>query len=508
MDLNLGGLDYAIIALYLLGMMVLGGVLTTRIKGFKDYFLAGGALTTPLLVCTLVSTYYGLDVTFGTSESGFYYGLSAWFWYSVPYYVFILIAATILAHRLRRYRFMTLPDVLEHHYGPAARVIGSIACLVYSMPILAMFGMMTLLKMLGFELYAGMAITIGVCAIYTAMGGLWADTISDTIQFVLMCVSLAIALPMAVEWVGGYSFVNDLEPKMTHVDGGLSWWMLAAWSVGGLTVLVEPAFYQRVFAAESAKSITRALLIGILLWAAYDWGVVLIGMVAQAAVKQGKLPDSLAGNEALLAVCMKMLPLGLRGLFIGGILAAAMSTIDSYSLLASGNLVYDIYSRLLKRPLSDKTLILLTRIGVLTVIVIATLVALLFDRMRTAWLFMASALTAVVLVPVIAALYVKRPKPAAGLAAAAAGLLGLVAFYSVLFALGEYDDDIESTVLRIGPVELWQEGAALFALPVSVLGFILGQTLGAKPPYEHNPAEYRPENDEGDADTADTEPTP
>ncbi|HYO25188.1 MAG TPA: hypothetical protein VEQ85_09570, partial [Lacipirellulaceae bacterium] len=68
-------LDYTVVVLYLTGMLVLGAVISRRVRGFKDYFLAGGALTTPLLICTLVSSYYGIDVTFGTSESGFYYGV-------------------------------------------------------------------------------------------------------------------------------------------------------------------------------------------------------------------------------------------------------------------------------------------------------------------------------------------------------------------------------------------------------------------------------------------------
>ncbi|RIK72490.1 MAG: hypothetical protein DCC67_19225, partial [Planctomycetota bacterium] len=103
--LNLGGqldrLDCAVVGAYLLGMVALGAVLATRIRAFKDYFLASGALTTPLLVCTLVSSYYGIDVTFGTSESGYYYGVVAWFWYSLPYYFFIAFAALVIAPRLR-----------------------------------------------------------------------------------------------------------------------------------------------------------------------------------------------------------------------------------------------------------------------------------------------------------------------------------------------------------------------------------------------------------------------
>ncbi len=480
-------IDYGVVVLYLLGMVGLGAYVGSRVRQFKEYFLAGGALTTPLLVCTLVSSYYGLDVTFGTSETAFYYGLAAWLWYSFPYYIFIVIAALVVARRLRAYRFMTLPDLLDHHYGKTARVLGASACFVYSAPIVAMAGMMTLIQWLGLPLYSAMTVTVAVCAVYTILGGLWADAISDTVQFVLMCVSLAIVMPLAVHWVGGWDFINQLPANDDGVrdhlttHGGASYWMLAARAVTGLTVLVEPAFYQRVFAAQDQRTITRALLVGIFLWAAYDWGVVLIGLVARAAVEahMAGVPADLEGKQALLVVSLQILPIGLRGLFIGGILAAAMSTIDSYSLLASGNIVYDVYRPLFDRKASDRRMVLLTRIGVFAVMLSAAVGSLAFVRLRDAWQFMASVLTSIVLVPVMFALFA-RPKRAAGACASIAGLCGLVAFYAILFTLGEYDSEEESHVLRLGAVEIWQDCAALIAIPVSALGYALGNMWGRK----------------------------
>jgi SSS family solute:Na+ symporter len=482
---TLNGVDYAVVVLYMLGMLALGAIVSTRIKAFKDYFLAGGALSTPLLVCTLVSSYYGLDVTFGTSETSFYYGIAAWCWYSLPYYFFIATAALVIAPRLRHYgEAMTLSDVLEHHYGMPTRVVGAAASFVYSAPICAMAGLMTLMQFLGLPIVWSMLLTIGVCAIYTVMGGLWADAISDTIQFVLMCVSLAVAIPLAVQWVGGWEFLahlpTDGDGNSSHLvhHGNLSYWMLAAWSMTGLTVLVEPAFYQRVFAAKDNRSVQRALFVGIGLWASYDWGVTLIGLLARAAVEQGMLPSDLAGKESLLAVCLQMLPLGMRGLFIGGILAAAMSTIDSYSLLASGNVVYDIYRPLFDPKASDQRLLRMTRWGVFLVMAASAVVSLYFVRMREIWQFMTSVMTSVVLVPVMAALFL-RPRPAAGLWSAVAGFVGLIAFYGSLHAFGDYNVDHEAQVLTFGSVEIWQDYAALCALPVSLVGYFLGQYFGS-----------------------------
>jgi SSS family solute:Na+ symporter len=481
---ELHALDYAIIAAYLVGMLALGAIISSRVKAFKDYFLADGALTTPLLICTLVSSYYGLDVTFGTSETSFYYGVVAWCWYSLPYYGFIAIAALVIAPRLRQYRgAMTLSDILEHHYGTPTRVVGAVASFVYSAPIVAMAGMMTMMTFLGLPIQWSMAATIGVCAIYTVMGGLWADAISDTIQFVLMCVSLAVAVPLAVQWVGGWEFLTRLPTEAdgttTHLahHGGLSIWMTASWALTGLTVLVEPAFYQRVFAAESTQSVRRALIVGILLWASYDWAVTLIGLIGQAAVASGLLASDIAGREVLLAVSMKTLPLGLRGLFLGGILAAAMSTIDSYSLLASGNIVYDIYRPLVDPRASDRRLLWMTRWGVFGVMVAALAISMFFTRMRDTWQFMTSVMTAVVFVPVMGALFA-NPRPAAGLCGSAAGLLGLITFYTFVFTQGAYHPDHEKYVWAFGGIEIWQDYAALCALPVSFVGFLIGHRLG------------------------------
>ncbi|MCI0650714.1 MAG: sodium:solute symporter family protein [Planctomycetes bacterium] len=479
--LEVAPLDYGIVGAYLALMIALGAWTARRIRVFKDYFLAGGALTTPLLICTLVSTYYELDVTFAVSETGFDSGLVAWFWQERPYYFAIILAALILPARVRRLPCMTLPDVLEHRYGPRARVAGAIACFVYSLPITAIAGLAAMCKVLGWPPAWGLGAAVGVCVLYTTMGGLWADAISDTVQFVLMCGAFAVAIPIAAAWVGGHDVAPHLPAAHMTATGGLSHWMLATWTVSALTVFVEPAFYQRMFAAKDTASIRRALIAGILLWAAYDWGATVLGMFARAAVEQGLLDAKLEGKAALLTVCMHTLPVGLKGLFLGGVLAAAMSSVDSYSLLASGNLVYDIYRPLRGGTLPERTMVRLTRAGVVLVTIVALLASLAFDKITDAWVFMAGALVAVVFVPVTGALF-GNPRPAAGFASACAGIAGFGAYLALVYTLGVYDEEGESWVWRAGGLELWREFAVLFALPVSAAGYLIGNLAGKREP--------------------------
>lgn len=476
-SMALGLVDYTIVGAYLAGMIGLGLIMSSKIRKFKDYFLAGGALTTPLLICSLVSTYYELDVTFATSERSFYAGVVAWFWEARPYYVAIFLAAYLITGRLKRYRFMTLPDVLDHHYGRGARVAGALACFVYSLPITALAGMGAMFETLGWPGHAALATSLAVCATYTLVGGLWADTITDTVQFVLMSVSLAVAIPVALNLVGGFEFVTRLPAAHLTATGTISGWLILAWCCGALTVFVEPAFYQRIFAAKDAKAVRNALLVGVVLWAAYDWGVTLVGMLARAAAESGVIASGTEGRQALITICLTALPVGMKGLFVAGILAAAMSSVDSYSLLASGNVSYDIIRPLSAGRISDRALIRMTRGGVFAVMLAGLAVSMAFERIYDMWIFMASVMVAAVFVPVMGALFLK-PKRACGLAASVAGLAALAIFHGVILTRGVFDPEEESYVWEIGRLVIWREYSVLFALPASALGYAVAQFLG------------------------------
>jgi SSS family solute:Na+ symporter len=76
---SIGVVDWIIIGTYLAGMVAVGVLLAKRHVDFDDFFLAGRSLTTPILITTLISTYYGIDVLFGSSQLGYADGVVAWF---------------------------------------------------------------------------------------------------------------------------------------------------------------------------------------------------------------------------------------------------------------------------------------------------------------------------------------------------------------------------------------------------------------------------------------------
>ena len=221
-------IDYIIIAFYLAGMVGVGLWFAKKHTDFEDFFLAGRSLTTPLLITTLISTYYGIDVLFGDSQLGFTNGVVAWFAYARPTYAFFLIAAFLLANRLREDDFKSLPDILDKYYGKKTRYVGAVTSFIYSLPALSLYGFGMLGEViLGWEPIMGMVVLGGIAIVYTLTRGFWAVAFTDSIQFVLMCVVLAMAFPFAMNLIGGFDkMIEVLEPSYFDTMGDMSIWLM------------------------------------------------------------------------------------------------------------------------------------------------------------------------------------------------------------------------------------------------------------------------------------------
>ena len=470
-------IDYIIISLCLLGMVGVGLWFAKKHSDFEDFFLAGRSLTTPLLITTLISTYYGIDVLFGDSQLGFTNGVVAWFAYARPTYAFFLIAAFLLAHRLREDDFKSLPDILDKYYGKKTRYVGAVTSFIYSLPALSLYGFGMLGDViLGWEPIMGMLVLGGIALIYTITGGFWAVALTDSVQFVLMCVVLAMAFPFAMNLIGGFdSMIEVLEPSYFDTLGDMSIWLIIIYASTGLSILVEPTFYQRIFAAKSYKNVRNALVIGIFIWGSYDWIITILAMAAKVAVIQGTLPVDVAPDAALLTIMVAALPAGALGLFLAGVLSTEMSTLDSYCLVAGGNVAYDIYKPAFKPSATDQELIKTTRQGILLSWVLGFAMAISFDQMLGLWVFLASILISSVLAPILLGMYVpKFRKPLAGFLSAGLGLVSTVILNIYIMTNGVFDLEEETYIIHWFGIDFLQEFVMYITVPISLIGFFVG----------------------------------
>lgn len=478
-------IDYTIISIYLAGMVGVGLWFAKKHTDFDDFFLAGRSLTTPLLITTLISTYYGVDVLFGDSQLGFTDGVVAWFGYARPTYAFFLIAAFLLAQRLRKEDFKSLPDILDKYYGKNTRYVSAVTSFIYSLPALSLYGFGMLGDViLGWEPIIGMLVLGGIGLVYTLTGGFWAVVLTDSIQFVMMCVVLALAFPFAMNLIGGFdSMIEKLPSSYFDTMGDLSIWLIIIYASTGLAILVEPTFYQRIFAAKSYKNVRNALVIGIFIWGSYDWIITILAMAAKTGTLMKIMGDPIidpgvAPDAALLTIMVAALPVGALGLFMAGVLSTEMSTLDSYCLVAGGNVAYDIYRPAFKPDATDDELIRTTRYGILLSWLLGFAMAVSFEQMLGLWVFMASILISSTLTPILLGIYVPSfRKPLAGFLSAGLGLLSTIILNIYIMMTGTFDTVEETYIVQWFGIDFLQEFVMYITVPISFMGFFIGLVM-------------------------------
>ena len=198
-------------------------------------------------------------------------------------------------------------------------------------------------------------------------------------------------------------------------------------------------------------------------------------MSAKTAVIKGLLPADVAPDAALLTVVVAALPAGVVGLFIAGVLSTEMSTLDSYCLVAGGNVSYDIYKPAIKPNAIDKDLIKMTRYGVLLSWILGFAIAVVFEQMLGLWVFLASVLISSTLVPILLGLYIKSfRKPLAGLISSASGLASTIFLNIYVVMMGRFDASEETYIIQWYGIEFLQEFIMYITVPISIVGFFIG----------------------------------
>ena len=484
-------IDWLVIAVYVFGILYIGYYFYKRSKGFDDYFMAGRDLSAPLLVGTLVSTFYGLDTLFGNSEIGYFEGVSAFFAYGLPYtalYAFMAFMSPVFRNKFPD--GTTMQEITFRKYGKTAGIVASLAAYIYSTNTMEMMGIGFMLRLLtGMPFWMGVVLGAIFVTGFTWLGGLWAVTITDFIQFVIMLVTVGLALVIGWNMLGGYEnvivglqeFAGEEDwPYYFKIGAGyLTPWTLFSYTLTAFAVMAEPAFFQRIFASSGPKEIRKAFVAGIPMWLSYDWVVAFLGLMGAAAVGLAIIPEDIAANEVLFAMAGQYLPVGIMGLFIAGVFSAAMSTADSYFLVAGGVIGYDIYKGVINPNATEKQTERVTKYGIIVSALISLLLAFFFDRIMEVWVFQATVIITTCIIPVYFGTFSKKaPKKIAGTVATVFGFVTSLGWYIWTNFFGTYIEDMDIYVIKIGEVELWQEYGIIIITPIVFILYLIFNKFG------------------------------
>jgi SSS family solute:Na+ symporter len=359
-------------------------------ESLVDIILMGRELTLPLFVATLVATWYG--GIFGVTQISFEKGIFNFVTQGVFWYFTYIIFALFMVHRITAYNALTLPDLVGKMFGPKSQKLASIFNLLNVLPIAYIISVGLFLQTLFGGSLEFMSI-LGVIFVltYSMGGGFRAIVFSDFFQFFIMCSSVALVLFVSISKFGSVDFLKANLPA-THFDplGGESILTTFVWGFIALATLVDPSFYQRCFAAKNPKIAKKGIFIATIVWFLFDICTTAGGLYARATIPHAE------SNKAYLIYALQILPEGLRGFMLAGILTTVISTIDSFLFIAGNTLSYDLL------PEHWRTKKWVHYLGMLLVGIISLIVSFSFQgNIKQVWKTLGSFAAACLLIPMV-----------------------------------------------------------------------------------------------------------
>lgn len=412
-----------VVGLYLLVLLFVGARKARGVQSQADFSLAGRALSTPVMVGTLLATWIGTGSIFGNAEEAYGVGVAA---FILPVSGALgIVALFFLAGRIRRTEHFTIQDILEERFGAPARLVGTAALLAAYVIIVSYQyrAGAAVLTRLAPELDASLAVILVAIfvIVYTALAGMLSVAYTDLANGVVMAVGLALALPVLVAKAGGgRAVLAALEPAQRDIWGHYSLVELVSVLLPTLLLILGDAnMYTRFFSARDPRVARRSAL-GMLA------GVICLELVIVACALVGRAlhPGLVNPGHVIVHLAFESLPPVLGAFLVAAVLAVVVSTADSYLLSPATSLVRDVYQRFLNPAATDAAVVRASRCLVVVLGLVALGLAFASDAFFRVALFAYTLYGAAITPALLAALLWPRATPAAATASMVTGLVG------------------------------------------------------------------------------------
>lgn len=375
--------------------------------------LAGRSLPILLSSSALFATWFGSETVFGASSEFLKGGLFAVIEDPFGAALCLILFGLFFARKLYNMNLLTLGDYFKIRFGQRTELIASIFLappyVGYIAAQLVAMGLI-LNVVAGMELWHGVVISAIVVTFYTYIGGMWAISITDFIQSIIIITGLLVLAIVLAGKAGGVATVLNDVPAQTFKffpSARLTDWVawFAAWSVLGLGSLPSQDVFQRTMSSGSATTAVRSCFIAAGLYLTIAMLPLFISLCTKYLY-----PQYIAGDTqlALPMMVIEHTHIVVQVLFFGSLLSAIMSTTSSAILAPAAILSENLVRPLLKQSLTDSQMLLLTRTAVLLFSVVGTVMACL--RSNIYELVGESSILSLVslFVPLIFGLYWKR----------------------------------------------------------------------------------------------------
>ncbi len=353
------------ILVYLVLLLSIGILLAKRIKSKEDFLVAGRKLKAPLLVGTLLATWIGSGDIFSVADLSYHHGYSSligsaggWLGIVIVYFI---------AGRVRNFGQFTVPDILEARYNQWARLLATVTTIIAYITIVSyqMRGggwVINIITEGKVSAQTAMIIMAAFVICYTLTAGMLAVAYLDIINGIIIIGGVFITIPFVIHSGGGISNIAANVTQRAHpILGNMSLTVAMGYFIPTLLLALGNAnMYQRFFSAKDSREAKKSVVGWVI-------GVVMLGIALQSiAVIGSSLFQGLSKTESgkiILLVAHKAIPLAVGCVLLASIIAIIVSTANSFLLVPATNVMRDIVQRFINPKISDRSMILGTRMA-------------------------------------------------------------------------------------------------------------------------------------------------
>lgn len=371
-------LDYFIILLFTLLVGAVGVSFSKSGKNMKSFFAAGGAIPWEISGLSLFMSFFSAGTFVVWGSIAYQLGMVS---VVIQWMMCIggLLVGLFIAGAWRKTNVLTAAEFVRKRLGERAQNFYTYLILIISLANAGAF-LYPVAKLVN----VSMGLPITTCIIllgilimlYTAVGGLWAVMVTDVLQFVILTAAVIIVVPLSLNYVGGWDGLSSKVPDdfFNLISGEYSEIFLLAFLVYNMIFIGGNwAYVQRYTSVKTVKAARKVgyLFAGLYVVSPLFW--MLPPMFYRAV--QGDL-SGLENEGAYLLMCKEVLPAGMLGLMLGGMIFATASSVNTTLNLSAAIFTNDLY-KIWKPNASNKQLMWTARMSTLLFGIGTIIVALL-----------------------------------------------------------------------------------------------------------------------------------
>lgn len=430
---------YTVLVLYLGIMAFIGWYAGRKTNNIGDFFVLSGKAGVVVSGIAYFSTQFSMGTFLGTP--GTIYGVGyAGMAISVPGAVFCMILPALLIGRKlitlgHKYGFLTMADYLtdRYHSKNMSGVLG-VMMLFFLVP---MMGAQIIGAGVIVHVFTGLPEWVGVVGmgiiviLYCMTGGMKGAMMTDVIQGSLMIATAVVTFIVSIVMGGGFSNINHTLQSMNEAyltfpgaNGYMPWTYyisnIVLWS---FFTMGQPHLFTKFFAMKDHKTMFKAILLGT---AGMFFSATLIewaGVNGIASIQNIEKAD-----QIIPMILQRGMNPFLASIFIAGIVAAGMSTIDGILVTTTGAVTRDIYQKIINKNATDEAVMSLSKV----VTVIIGIIVICFGVFQPGSIFeinlFAFSGMAIFVVPILFGIYWKKATAKGAIASVIVGIISLLLF--------------------------------------------------------------------------------